>query len=76
MTSGGGGGGGGGGEGVFANFVYFCTTRGKRPTFDGKVVETLARNTNTHKICKLRGTRFSAFYSISRPNFAILLIKI
>ena len=45
---------------MFANFVYFCTTRGKKTTFDGKVVETLARNTNIYKICKLRGTRFSA----------------
>ena len=34
-----------GGE-VFANFVYFCTTRGKKSTFDWKVVEALARNTN------------------------------
>ena len=46
--------GGGGGEGVFTNFVYFCTTRGKKTTFDGKVVETLARNTNIYKTCKLR----------------------
>ena len=30
---------------MFANFVYFCTTRRKKPSFDGKVVETLARNT-------------------------------
>ena len=43
-----------GGEGVFTNFVYFCTTRGKKTTFDGKVVETLARNTNIYKTCKLR----------------------
>ena len=28
------------GGGVFANFVYFCTTRGKKPTFHEKVVET------------------------------------
>ena len=61
---------------MFANFVYFCTTRGKKTTFDGKVVETLARNTNIYKICKLRGTRCSAFYNSSQPNFAILLIKI
>ena len=44
---------------MFANFVYFCTTRGKKTTFHEKVVETLARNTNVCKICKLRGTRFS-----------------
>ena len=59
---------------MFANFVYFCTTRGKRPTFHEKVVETLARNTNIYKICKLRVARFSD--QISRSNFAILLIKI
>ena len=29
---------------MFANFVYFCTTRGKKTTFHEKVVETLARN--------------------------------
>ena len=56
---------------MFANFVYFCTTRGKKPTFYEKVVETLARNTN---IYKLRGTTYSD--QISRSNLAILLIKI
>ena len=59
---------------MFANFVYFCATSGKKPTFHEKVVETLARNTNIYKICKFRGTRFSD--QISRSNFAILLIKI
>ena len=57
----------------FCIFLYYA--RGKN-TFDRKVVETLARNTNVYKICKLRGTRFSAFYNSSRPNFPILLIKI
>ena len=33
---------------MFANFVYFCTTRGTKPTFHEKVVETLARNTNIY----------------------------
>ena len=61
---------------MFANFVYFCTTPGEKTTFDEKVVETLARNTNIYKTCKLRGTTFSAFYNSSRPNFAILVIKI
>ena len=56
---------------MFANFVYFCTTRGKNPTFHEKVVETLARNTNIYKI---RETRLSD--QISRSNVAILLIKI
>ena len=48
---------------MFANFVYFCTTRGKKSNFHEKVVETLARKTNIYKICKLHGTRFSAFYN-------------
>ena len=43
-----------GGEGVLTNFVYFCTTRGKKTTFDGKVVETLARNTNIQGVSKKR----------------------
>ena len=59
---------------MLASFVYFCTTREKKTTFHEKVVETLARNTNMYKICKLRGTGFSD--QISRSNFAILLIKI
>ena len=59
---------------MFTNFVYFCTTRGKKPTFHEKFVETLACNTNIYKICKLRGTRFSD--QISRSNHSVLPIKI
>ena len=33
---------------MFANFVYCCTTRGKKTTFDGKVVETVPRNANIY----------------------------
>ena len=41
-----------------------------------KMVTISARNTNILKICKLRKAIFSAFYNISQPNFAILLILI
>ena len=61
---------------MFANFCIFLYYAREKHTFDGKVVETLAYNTNTYKIFKLSGNRFSAFYNSSRPNFAILLIKI
>ena len=61
---------------MFANFVYFLCYAQKKTTFDGKVVETFARNMNIYKICKLRGTEFSAFYYSWRPVFAILQIKI
>ena len=64
------------GEGCLQVLYIFVLCAGKKPIFDGKVVETLARNTNIYNICKLRGTRFSAFHNSSRPNFAILLIKI
>ena len=57
---------------MFANFVFFFFYHAReKNTFDGKVVETLARNTNIYKVCKLRGTRLSAFYNSSRPNFPI-----
>ena len=67
---------GGGWRGVYKFCILLYYAREKKTTFDGKVVETLARNTNTYKTCKLRATRFSAFYNSSRPNFAILPIKI
>ena len=40
---------------------------------DGQI--RFVRNTNIYKFCKLSGTIFSAFYNVSRSNFAILLIK-
>jgi hypothetical protein len=45
-----------------ANFVYFC-------------IPISARNTKVYKMCELCKAIFSAFYNISQPNFAILLIK-
>jgi hypothetical protein len=44
--------------------------------FEPKMVTISARNTNILKICKLRKAVFSAFYNISQPNFAILLISL
>jgi hypothetical protein len=40
------------------------------------MVVITARNTKVHKICKLCKAIFSAFYNISQPNFAILLILV
>ena len=42
-------------------------------TFGSKVVQTSARNTKVYKTREICTTIFSAFYNISRPNFAILL---
>ena len=64
-----------GGEGCL-QILYIFVLRGGGTAFDGKIVETLARNTNIYKTCKLPGTRFSAFYNSSRPKFGILPIKI
>ena len=35
-----------------------------------------ARNTKVYKICELCKAIFPAFYNISQPNFAILLILV
>jgi hypothetical protein len=40
------------------------------------MVAISARNTKVYKICKLCNAIFSAFYNISQPNFAILLILV
>jgi hypothetical protein len=40
------------------------------------VVAISARNTKVYKICELCEAIFSAFYNISQPNFAILLILV
>ena len=42
-------------------------------TFGSKVVQISARNTKVYKIREIRRAISSAFYNISRPNFAILL---
>jgi hypothetical protein len=45
--------------------------------FEPKMVTISARDTNIPlKICKLRKAIFFAFYNISQPNFAILLISL
>ena len=44
--------------------------------FGPNVVAISARNTKLYKICELCKAIFSAFYNISQPNFAILLILV
>jgi hypothetical protein len=44
--------------------------------FGPNVVANSARNTKVYKICKLCKAIFSAFYNISQPNFAILLVLV
>ena len=57
----------------FANFVYFCITRGKEQSDFEMRLHFSARNTKVYKICKLYRTIFCTFYNISQPNFTILL---
>jgi hypothetical protein len=45
-------------------------------TFGPNVVVISACNTKVYKICELCKAIFSAFYNISKPNFAILLISV
>jgi hypothetical protein len=45
-------------------------------TFGPKMIAISARNTKVYKICKLCKAITSAFYNISQPNFAILLILV
>ena len=47
-----------------------------RTTFVVKVVQISARNTKVYKIGKFCEAIVSAFFNISRPNFAILLFLI
>jgi hypothetical protein len=44
--------------------------------FGPNVVGISVRNTKVYKICELCKAMFSAFYNISEPNFAILLILV
>jgi hypothetical protein len=61
----------------FANFVYFCILRAEIATIFGpNVVAISACNTKVYKICELYKAIFSAFYNISQPNIAILLILV
>ena len=46
---------------MFENFVYFWTTGRRKPTFDGRVVETLARNT---KFANFAGLDFTHFTTV------------
>jgi hypothetical protein len=59
----------------FENVVYFAL-RAEIATIVGpNVLAISARDTKVHKICQLCKAIFSAFYNISQPNFAILLIS-
>ncbi len=55
---------------IYAVVIYaeICTT------FGSKVVQICVRNTKVYKIREICWAISSAFYNISRPNFAILLI--
>jgi hypothetical protein len=57
--------------------LYTFVLRAKIATIFGpNVVAISARNTKVSKICELYKAIFSAFYNISKPNFAILLILV
>ncbi len=53
---------------TFVLHAEICTT------FGSKVVQISVRNTKVYKIREICWAISSAFYNISRPNFAILLI--
>ena len=53
---------------TFVLYAEICTT------FGSKVVQISVRNTKVYKIREIYRAISSAFYNISRPNFAILLI--
>ncbi len=53
---------------TFVLYAEICTI------FGSKVVQISVRNTKLYKIREICRAISSAFYSISRPNFAILLI--
>jgi hypothetical protein len=53
---------------------YRCQGTGTGTAFEPKVVQTSARNTKIYQIFEICRAIFSAFYNISGPNFAILLI--
>jgi hypothetical protein len=57
--------------------LYTFVLRAEIATTHGpKMVAISARNTKVYKICDLCKAIFSAFYNISQPNFAILLILV
>jgi hypothetical protein len=55
--------------------LYTFVLRAEIATISGpNVVAISARNTKVYKICELCKAIFSAFYNISQPDIAILLI--
>ena len=59
----------------FVHFVYICITREKSYHFCRESGNFSARNTNIHKIWKLRTAIFSVFYNISSSDLLVLLIS-
>jgi hypothetical protein len=60
-------------------YTFVCCVRKLlpfRPKCGRNVVGISARNTKIYKTCELRKAIFSAFYNISQPNFANLLILV
>jgi hypothetical protein len=57
--------------------LYTCALRAETATIFGpNVVGISARNTQVYKISEICKVIFSAFYNISQPNSAILLILV
>ena len=65
-------------ENIAVQSLYAFVLRAEIATiFDpNHVVAISARNTKVYKICELCKAIFSAFYNMSQPNFAILLILV
>ena len=56
----------------FANFVYFCITRGKLIPLSRKRYQFSPRNTKVYKICKLcSSTKFRMLFNAVVMNFTI-----
>ena len=64
-------------ENIALQSLYTFVLRAEIATIFGpNVVAISARNTKIYKMCELCNAIFSAFYNISQPNFAILLILV
>jgi hypothetical protein len=64
-------------EKIALQSLYTFVLRAEIATIFGpNVVGISARNIKVYNICELCKAIFSAFYNISQPNFAILLILV
>ena len=61
---------------ILYTFVYIACGNCYHIWAENGIVAISARNTKVYKICELCKAIFSAFYNISQPNFAILLILV